>query len=404
MVEAENLAPKSGLSDYLFIIWKWRKFLIINTIIAGVIAIIVAFLMPTTYRATATVFSPPESSGGLSGLSSLINSKSSSSFGAKLLGVNNTSEDMLFGILNSRSTLVKVINQFDLIDYYEIKDKSMDKAIKAFSSDVAFSPNEFSMIEVSVINKNPRKAADIANFFIQILDSINIKINSEQAHNNRLFIEQRYQKNLADLRTSEDSMSSFQKKFGIFTLPDQFKAAIQMAGDLEAKLAEREIMANRIKQEYGEDSPRFQVVSREADDLKKKIVEINRSPELSYSSNVVFPFKKGSEIFMNYFRYARQLEIQTKILEFVLPVYEQAKLDEQKSLPTIAVLDKATPPEIKYGPKRTLIILGVVFVMFLFYICLAFIFERFRVVVGQGNQFDEYMQKRIASLTRFYRM
>ncbi len=44
-----------------------------------------------------------------------------------------------------------------------------------------------------------------------------------------------------------------------------------------------------------------------------------------------------------------------------MPMYEQAKVEEQKSIPTIMVIDKAVPPELKYSPKRSVIILGFSF-------------------------------------------
>ena len=51
--------------------------------------------------------------------------------------------------------------------------------------------------------------------------------------------------------------------------------------------------------------------------------------------------------------------MQTKLMEFILPMYEQAKVEEQKSIPTVIIIDKATPPQLKYTPKRGLIILGL---------------------------------------------
>jgi uncharacterized protein involved in exopolysaccharide biosynthesis len=55
---------------------------------------------------------------------------------------------------------------------------------------------------------------------------------------------------------------------------------------------------------------------------------------------------------IKYLRFYRDLEIQNKILEVILPMYEQAKVEEQKSIPSILFIDKAVPAEIKYGPKR----------------------------------------------------
>jgi len=59
-------------------------------------------------------------------------------------------------------------------------------------------------------------------------------------------------------------------------------------------------------------------------------------------------------------------------MEFILPMYEQAKVEEQKSIPTVIMIDKATPPQLKYTPKRVLIIMGLSSFGFFFLIMLIF--------------------------------
>jgi len=80
---------------------------------------------------------------GLGGLSSLLGGKSSvASLGSRLFGVSNTSEDVLLGLINSRTALTRVIKKFNLMDYYGIDDNNMDKALKAFTDDISADANE----------------------------------------------------------------------------------------------------------------------------------------------------------------------------------------------------------------------------------------------------------------------
>ncbi len=209
---------KVTFSDYLYVLYKWKKFLIINMIIITAIAITISFLIPKTYKATATVMLPPNSQGGMGGLSSLFSGGGVLSLGASLLGDASTPEDLVLGLFNSRSTLNRVINEFNLMEYYEIDDKNNDKALKAFKNDLIFEPNEFGMIEVSVINKSPELSAEISSFFVSLVDSIHIELNMVQAQNNRAFIQTRYEKNLSDLKNAEDLLYAFQKKHGIFAV------------------------------------------------------------------------------------------------------------------------------------------------------------------------------------------
>ncbi|PIW99623.1 MAG: hypothetical protein COZ80_04465, partial [Ignavibacteria bacterium CG_4_8_14_3_um_filter_37_9] len=85
-----------SFSDYLYILVKWKNFLLINIILIVLITAGLTFLIPKTYKSTAVVMIPPESSLGLSGLSGLVGGKSSTvSLGAKLFGSSNSSEDVL---------------------------------------------------------------------------------------------------------------------------------------------------------------------------------------------------------------------------------------------------------------------------------------------------------------------
>ncbi len=70
--------------------------------------------------------------------------------------------------------------------------------------------------------------------------------------------------------------------------------------------------------------------------------------------------------------------IQQKILEFLVPIYEQAKIDEQKDVPVLLILDKAIPAEKKSKPKRVLIIVFSSFFALTFSILLVFILHRVR--------------------------
>ena len=363
--------------DHIYILYKWKKFLIINLIIVVGIATLVAFLLPKQYKATATIMIPPNEEMGLGGLTSLLGSKSSiASVGSRLFGVSNTSEDILLGIINSRNALTDVINKFHLMKYYGIDDNNMDKAIKAFKDDISADPNEYGMIDFSIINKNPKISAEIANYLVDLVDSLNIKFNIERARNNRVFIEKRYIQNVRDLKNAEDSLFKFQRKYGIVAVPEQLEVTVKAAAEIESQLTKKEMEAYFMKQQYGENSPQYKNVSDEINLLKAKVQEMKDSPNLSSTSNILYPFKEMPKIAIQYLRTYRDVKIQEEILEIVLPMFEQAKVEEQKSIPTIMVIDKAVPPELKYGPKRSVIILGAFFLFLFLFIPFIFIAEK----------------------------
>ena len=80
------------------------------------------------------------------------------------------------------------------------------------------------------------------------------------------------------------------------------------------------------------------------------------------------------EKFLTYFRLMREIEINSRMLQFLLPLYEQAKLEEQKEIPVLRVIDYGVPaPKKDYPPRLifTLIILFGVFAILMIYIFFA---------------------------------
>lgn len=378
-----------SIMDYLFVLFKWKRFFFINIFIVLALTTTIVFLLKVDYKATAVIMLPEDGSSGLGNLGSLIGGKNSAiSMGAKLMGISGASEDMVFGLLNSRTALLNVIDKFELQNYYEVSDNK-DKLLKAFRGDISFDPNEFGMIEINVINQSADTASLIANYFVELIDSLNIKINSEQAKNNRIFLEGRYRKNIDDLKLAEDSMFRFQKKYGIFAVPEQLEVAVKAAAEVESELTAKEIASHFAELQFGKNSPQHKMVLEETKILKDKVLELKNSEKISGATNVFFPFSQIPMMTLQYYRIYREIEIQSAIMEIILPMYEQAKVEEQKSIPTIMVIDHAVPPELKNSPKRLFIIVGVGFLFTFFFITIIYIAEASTKQTNFSNQLSE---------------
>lgn len=372
----KELNQNQGSFVYLNIFYKWKNLILGLVLFITVVAVVISYLIPEKFRATAVVIIPPESAGGLSGLTGLLGGKSSTAaLGAKFFGVSSSSEDMLLGILNSRSSLMNVVEKYALMEYYEIDDNNTDKVLRALRKDINFGPNEYGMIEIEMVHENPQTAAEIANYFIVLLDSLNRKFNVEQATNQRVFIEKRYLQNVSDLKNAEDSLYKFQKKYGVFAVPEQLEAAVKASAELESELVKQEILREAAILQYGKNSPQVIMIDSQILLWKQKIRELSSSDQLINPSNVFLPFKQVPDLTLKYYRLFREIEIQSQILEVVLPMYEQAKVEEQKSIPSVMVLDAAVPPQLKDSPKRMFIVGAGFFLTLFFAMVLAVINE-----------------------------
>jgi uncharacterized protein involved in exopolysaccharide biosynthesis len=88
-------------------------------------------------------------------------------------------------------------------------------------------------------------------------------------------------------------------------------------------------------------------------DLKNQLYDILNSKDSTASLNL----KGAPKIILNYLRLVREVEIQNKMLAFILPLYEQAKIEEKKETPSVIILDQPNFPEKKTKPRRLIFIL-----------------------------------------------
>ncbi len=344
--------------DFVGVIIKWKRFFVwfIGVITVG--TTVIALLSPRWYKATASVFPAQQADlfGGLEGVSSLVKTFGGGGRLSSLTGPTET--DRYLAILKSENALLRVIEKFDLTKVYEITSYPREKTMGALLSNTQFDVTDQGVLQVSVYDREPQRAADMANYFVEVLNDINTQLNAQNAKGNREFIEQRYSKNLADIRAAEDSLKMFQLRHGVIAMPEQTEASIKAGAELYGQLAVKEIELSTLKRTLAPSHPKITAAEIEIDEIHKKLRDMNTGAGLSPDEmKIIVPFRQAPALGAEYIRLFRDAEIQYKILQFITPLYEQAKVEEQRSTPSVVVLDHASVPERKAKPKASLYLL-----------------------------------------------
>lgn len=367
---------KSALWEFLELCYSWRKLISITTGVFAVLSVVMALLLPNKYEGSASVL-PSQKSALLNmmgtGVSSTV-SNLAQKFGS-LVGGSETQIGSGFSylaILNSRDAMSQVVKKFDLFKVYSIKDSMMDQAINELRGNSDFELDKFGAVIVRVYDKSPKRAAAMANYFVDLLNDINANLSSEDARNLRIVVQARYEKNLSDLRAEEDSMKVFQEKYGVFSLPEQAKASVVVGAELESQMILAQVKLSVLAKQFGPEAPEIITAQQQIAALRQKIADLKSGRDLmgNESAGVFVPFKEVPGKAMRYLQLYTNVEIQTKLLEVIYPMYEQAKLEEARETPTVLVLDRAVPPEKKSYPLRGLIVIsGIVlgFVLSVFF-------------------------------------
>ena len=209
-------------------------------------------------------------------------------------------------------------------------------------------------ITIEVLDKDPHRAADMANYFVDLLNGISIRLGTEEARNNREFIEGRLAQTRTDLHAAEEALREFQVKSGTIVVVDPSSPSVSGIVELYAMKAKREIELAILKRTISPGDTRIEQTELELTELSRKVS--------------TFP-----TVGMESLRLYRAVAIQQKILEYLVPMYEQAKVDEQKDVPVLLVLDKAIAPERKIRPQRSLIVFLAGTLSFFFFVLLSFL-------------------------------
>jgi tyrosine-protein kinase Etk/Wzc len=253
-----------------------------------------------------------------------------------------------------------MIDKFDLTHIYQTSGSSYvgERTAKELLDNTEIIAQDEGNLTISVYDKDPQRAANMANYLVELLNNTNSELQVQNAKGNREFIEQRYQKNLADLRAAEDAMKAFQIKYGVVAVPEQTEATIKAGAEMYGKLAGKEIELDVLKRTASESHPGVVAAEVEVQEIKKKLRDMNSgSLTAGDDMNVLVPYKNAPELGAQYIRLYRNVQIQNKILEFIVPLYEQAKVEEQRNTPSVVVLDRASVPERKAKPKVLLVAL-----------------------------------------------
>jgi tyrosine-protein kinase Etk/Wzc len=365
---------KVDFLDYLIILLKKKKFFLFYFISIIIIAYgAIYFFVAEQYEATAVILSPDGDQ--LNSLSSLMKSFSGAPLSLSSINKKSTT-DIYNTLIYSRTNLNNIITKFDLLKDY--KEKSWEEGRKILSKKIFADENDNNAYTITVRANTPQKSAEIANFIVDALNKSLINLNIEKSRNNRIFLAERLFDIKNELRFSEDSLRKFEEKKGIVEIENQTKATVETYAKLESDLFTKEIESNILLKLYGESSPNVNSSRIAVEEFKNKIGKMKSGG--NDNSLLLQPQDLPSEG-MEYLRLLRNIKINDKLLEFIIPLFEQAKFDEQKETPIFQVIDFASPPEKRSYPHRAI----SAFIIGLIFLFPAFLFILFKEIISNSN-------------------
>ena len=349
------------LLDQCLALLRWKRLILTNTILVAAASVVVALLLPKWYRSTASVFPPEEDlllSGGSSGLASL----AAVGLGRSNLPVLASPSDVLAAVLESRGVREEVIRRHDLLRVFRVED--MDHALKVLARHVRVKVGGEGVVRVSVLDREPERAAAVANTFVELLDRVNREKRHTAARQARIFLEHRLVQNRSDMTAAEETLRVLQERTGALAPEDQLKAVISAAAELQVQLLLRETDLAVLRAQVGPENPDLRATEREVEELRRRLHEVEVRPGAGHGP-LDLPLDRYPALTVTYLHALREVKVQETLYELLSEQYERNRIQESRDTPTVQVLDTAVPATLKAKPVRWLICLAATGLAFL---------------------------------------
>ena len=340
------------LLDLLIILLKRKKLILRITLGVAVLTAIISLILPAIYKAETKILAPQQ---GSSGMTSQFLSQLGGAAG--LLGValpTKTPNELYIDMLKSRTVLDRIIDRFHLMKAYKKKyrEDARKNLLQALN---AQEQKRSGIMSVSVEDRDPQKAADMANAFVEELKALSGGLAVTEAAQRRLFFEEQLKETKVALVRAEEAIKGFQEKTGALQIDSQAKAMIEGIANLKAMIAAKEVQLKVLRFYATPQNPDLQRVEEELRGLRTEMDKLESPGEGGHST--LMPTGRMPAVGTEYFRKLRDLKFNETLYELLAKQYEMAKLDEARDAAIIQVIDLAVPPERRVRPRRTLMVL-----------------------------------------------
>lgn len=356
----------------LHILWAKRVLLLRIAGIALVCGVAIAFVIPKTYVSQARIMPPEMSNSGSALLASMaaraFGSDSLSGLAASLIGTHNNGA-LFIDLMRSSTVTDRLVEQFQLQHLYHKRYRVDATKVLARRTTIVLDKKS-GVITLSVKDRDPQRARDMAQAYLDGLNVLVIRTSSSSARQERVFIEKRLQEVRADLAQAEEAMSDFSSTHTAIDLKEQARVTVESQARLQGELIFAESELASLRQIYSEGNVRVRESEAQIADLRQELTKIggtsaplssdaNSDADPPSSSLAYLPLRQVPRLAVPYTNLLRQLEVQETVYKLLIQQYEIARIQEAKDIPVVNVIDAPGIPEKKSFPPRTLLALAV---------------------------------------------
>jgi uncharacterized protein involved in exopolysaccharide biosynthesis len=389
-VETAEQVENIRFPEPLIVLAKRKSFIFKFVGTALILSTVTAFLLPKTYTAKAKIM-PPQQNQSMGAMAALSQLGPLAALAGQGMGLRNPS-DLYVALLRSDTVAHGLIDRFSLMSIYG-KKLRIDARRRLEDRSEIIAGKE-GVISISVDDRSPQRAADLANGYVEELEKLTKTLNMTEAGKRRLFFEREVKMANDDLANAEVAFKQTEEKTGLILLDSQSKAMIVSLTSLRAAIAAKEVQVQAMRSFATSENPDMVMAEQELATMRAQLERVERGQGKRSIADI--PLENVPTAGLEYVRKYRDVQYHEALFALLAKQYEAAKVDEARDTLFVQQMDRATPPEKKSGPPRALIILSVTMLSLIVACMVAFSMESMEQA-RQDPQFAERLE-----LLKFY--
>src|ERR1700674_747938 len=370
-VELSREAEAIHFPEPLIVLAKRKAFILKFVVVAAVLSSVAALLLPNIYTGNAKILPPQQNqSMGAMAAAALSQLGPLAALAGQGLGVRNPN-DVYVGMLQSDTVANALIDRYSLMSVYGKKLRVEARRQLADRSEISAAKN--GVITITVDDRNPQRAADLANGYVEELEKLTKTLNITEAGKRRLFFEREVKMANDSLAGAEVALKQTQEKTGLILLDSQSKAMIESVTSLRAGIAAQEVKVQAMRSFATTENPDLVLAEQELATMRTQLDRLERGRGKRSIADV--PIENVPTAGLEYVRKLRDVKYHEALFALLAKQYEAAKIDEARDSLIVQQMDKAAPPEKKSGPYRLIIVFTITLLALMVAIVTAFSME-----------------------------
>lgn len=359
--EQPRMVSRMGWLDFLVSVAENKRNIACWTALGTTLAFLFSWLIPNYYTARAELLPPQLNQSGISALLG--------QFGdlANYVGRDNlrTPNALFVTLLRSDSVTEQIAIHFDLMKVYGTA--RLSDCLRRLEKQTQVDLLKEGPIVIQVEDRDPRRAAALANAYVEELIQLNKRLAVGEAARRRIFFEQQVKEAHEELTIAEENLKQTQEQTGMVQLDSQAKSIIEVEGTLRARIALKKAQLENMRLYATEQNPDLQRLKTELTIMQNELYQAESSGKENAGLN--FSSGKLPTSGLEYIRRLRDVKYHEMVFETLSKQLELARIDEAKEGSLIQVIDQARVPDHKSGPARLWITLAGLAVSLAFSFC-----------------------------------